>query len=320
MIKKVAIFAFVLSTGLVSRAQEKRITREEYFKTYGDLAVEEMKRSGIPASITLAQGSLESDNGNSDLAREGNNHFGIKCHNDWTGKRFYKDDDAKNECFRVYKHAEESYRDHTVFLKSKDRYAFLFELKPTDYKGWAEGLKKAGYATNPKYPELLIKIIDDNRLHEYDSGASLASGKHQGKKSNIDMKGLQPPPKLVDIDNNFEVSSPLRPFYKNNGVSYIVTKKSDTFESLAREFNLSRWQLRRYNDLTRDSSIRPREVVYIEPKKRRADKQYPAHIVQANENLHDIAQLYGVKMRKLAKRNTIKATDKLEVGSAISLR
>ena len=149
---------------------------------YREDAIREMERNSIPASITLAQGILESGDGNSPLARYANNHFGIKCHSDWTGKTFIQDDDKKNECFRKYKDPYESYKDHSDFLK-KNRYAFLFELKITDYKGWAHGLKKAGYATNPKYPHLLIKIIEENNLAQYDKGQSKKANKQTANTS-----------------------------------------------------------------------------------------------------------------------------------------
>ena len=152
----------ILTFNLFAQPGSKRISRSEYIELYKEDAIREMERNSIPASITLAQGILESGDGNSPLARYANNHFGIKCHSDWTGKTFIQDDDKKNECFRKYKDPYESYKDHSDFLK-KNRYAFLFELKITDYKGWAHGLKKAGYATNPKYPHLLIKIIEENR-------------------------------------------------------------------------------------------------------------------------------------------------------------
>src|SRR5690606_39129704 len=146
---------------------QRTLNTEEYIRIYSSLAVEEMERSGVPASITLAQGILESGNGNSRLAREGNNHFGIKCGSGWNGRKTYKDDDHRNECFRAYPSVKASFRDHSEFLK-RPRYAFLFDLKPTDYKGWAHGLKKAGYATNPRYPQLLINLIERYELYYFD--------------------------------------------------------------------------------------------------------------------------------------------------------
>src|SRR5690554_5416321 len=174
------IFCLFISSSTIAQSA-KRISRAEYISMYKDDAIREMHRSGVPASITLAQGILESGDGNSALARKANNHFGIKCHGDWKGKTYYQDDDEKDECFRKYKSVLESFRDHSEFLK-KPRYAFLFELKPTDYKGWAKGLKKAGYATNPRYPQLLIKIIEENNLHQYDLVKLPKKEKNKDKK------------------------------------------------------------------------------------------------------------------------------------------
>ena len=147
-------------SSVIVLGQSKSNSTQDYINTYTKIAIEQEKQYGIPACITLAQGILESGSGRSRLATEANNHFGIKCHNDWKGKKIYKDDDKKNECFRVYDNAEQSYIDHSLFLVGKKRYADLFKLKITDYKGWAKGLKQAGYATNPKYPQLLIDIIE----------------------------------------------------------------------------------------------------------------------------------------------------------------
>lgn len=157
---KVKVFLFLMLSSVIVFGQSKSNSTQDYINTYTKIAIEQEKQYGIPACITLAQGILESGSGRSRLATEANNHFGIKCHNDWKGKKIYKDDDKKNECFRVYDNAEQSYIDHSLFLVGKKRYADLFKLKITDYKGWAKGLKQAGYATNPKYPQLLIDIIE----------------------------------------------------------------------------------------------------------------------------------------------------------------
>jgi flagellum-specific peptidoglycan hydrolase FlgJ len=151
----------------VAIANARTYTSLEYIDRFKDIAVQEMNTYGIPASITLAQGLFESGAGNSDLARVANNHFGIKCGMSWSGESYYKDDDAVNDCFRVYSNPEDSFRDHSEFLKKKN-YALLFELDKNDYKGWAYGLKAAGYATNPKYPQLLINIIVKYNLDQYD--------------------------------------------------------------------------------------------------------------------------------------------------------
>ena len=157
---KIKVFLFLMLSSVIVFGQSKSNSTQDYINTYTKIAIEQEKQYGIPACITLAQGILESGSGRSRLATEANNHFGIKCHNDWKGKKIYKDDDKKNECFRVYDNAEQSYIDHSLFLVGKKRYADLFKLKITDYKGWAKGLKQAGYATNPKYPQLLIDIIE----------------------------------------------------------------------------------------------------------------------------------------------------------------
>ncbi|HEX6915029.1 MAG TPA: glucosaminidase domain-containing protein, partial [Chitinophagaceae bacterium] len=157
----VLVFCLVVSGAF---AQDKV---EEYIRTYQELAIKEMLRTGVPAAITLAQGILESQSGESDLARKSNNHFGIKCKNDWTGATVYHDDDARGECFRSYDNAEQSYRDHSDFLKSRPHYTFLFSLDPTDFEGWAKGLKKAGYATSPTYADRLIGLIRRYNLQEY---------------------------------------------------------------------------------------------------------------------------------------------------------
>jgi flagellum-specific peptidoglycan hydrolase FlgJ len=170
-IRSISLMVCLTAFSIWGKAQNvAKTTTEQYIQQYKDVAIAEMKRSRIPASITLAQGILESGNGNSRLATEANNHFGIKCKKEWTGRTLYEDDDAPQECFRAYPTAEDSYRDHSDFLMKSSRYAFLFDLTPTDYKGWAEGLKKAGYATNPNYPQLLINFIEKHNLQQYDGG------------------------------------------------------------------------------------------------------------------------------------------------------
>jgi flagellum-specific peptidoglycan hydrolase FlgJ len=186
------------------------MSRSEYFETFREMAVHEMHRSGVPASITLAQGALESGDGNSTLARSANNHFGIKCHNDWNGRKIYYDDDAKNECFRKYPSVEDSYRDHSDYLREKQRYAFLFELDPLDYKGWARGLKKAGYATNPSYASKLIEIIDEYDLHRYDRMGDIAQVHHR-----------RPPRPASHIAT--------RTILEKNRVKYVLALPGDTY-------------------------------------------------------------------------------------------
>lgn len=305
MIKKTLIIFFGTLLSIVAYSQTKKNTATDYFKKYAEIAVREMLKTGIPASITLAQGSLESSNGNSDLAKKGNNHFGIKCHKDWNGDTMYKDDDEKNECFRVYKNEEESFTDHSNFLTSRTRYADLFKLDHKDYKGWAYGLKAAGYATNPKYPELLINLIETNKLFEYDN-LNKALSKRRKFKLNA-----APPPVLVDIDS-FTIQLPTRKIKINNKTKYIVAKQGDTYQSIAVEFDLMPWQIYRFNDISRDSVLHPNDVVYIKHKRRNSDKNYFIHFAKPGETLRSISQLYGVKMRRLEKLNGIKASAKLD--------
>ncbi len=172
---------------VASASPTEKTPQEKYIEKYAPLAVSEMYRSGVPASITLAQGMLESGNGQSELARKSNNHFGIKCHNNWKGGRVYHDDDAKGECFRKYSDPSDSYRDHSDFLRYRDRYKFLFDYRVTDYKSWAHGLKKAGYATDPAYPKKLIKLIEEYDLHKYDKKPA-SFGRTYDKKSGKPIK------------------------------------------------------------------------------------------------------------------------------------
>lgn len=303
-------------------------SRQEYIEEYSALAIEEMHRTGIPASITLAQAVLESGNGNSTLARNSNNHFGIKCHSDWKGKTFTWDDDKKNECFRKYNSVYDSYRDHSDFLKNKSRYAFLFELKPTDYKGWSKGLKKAGYATNPKYAHLLIGIIEDNNLTAYDKGKIPARKKKADQTSQV----LIPQPSPLedgDIENAIssayeefviQVGARKREINEINRVDYITIRPGDTFESLAEEFELLKWELSKYNELSEGANLEPGQIIYLQPKRSQAEKGNMFHIVGENESMWDIAQQYGVKTKKLYEMNDMKKGQNPQPGQKLKLR
>ncbi len=279
----------------------QRMTREEYIYEYKDLATSEMLRTGIPASIKLAQGLLESNNGNSTLARKGNNHFGIKCHGDWKGRRIRHEDDEKNECFRRYKSVYDSYVDHSDFLKYRSRYAFLFDLGITDYKSWAKGLKKAGYATNRKYADILIRIIEDNELHKYDL---LALDEYD-------------PEEDAALD---EKEGGIRPVLMNNRIDYVIVRPGDTFESLNEELRLLDFELYKYNNLTPDSALEAGEILYLQPKRNRAEKGMEYHILKANETLYEISQVYGVKLEKLYEKNNLEPGENVQPGTIINLR
>ena len=292
---KIRVYFILIGLLLINSLSlfSQQLNRSAYIEKYKDIAIKEMKAYGIPASITLAQGCLESGDGNSRLAREGNNHFGIKCHNNWAGDKMYHDDDEKGECFRVYKDAKQSFEDHSDFLRYRSRYASLFDLDPKDYKGWAHGLKKAGYATNPKYAEHLINIIEEYELYKYDSELAPSQvASEVPRPSEV---------KLVDIDK-FVVRLG-REVYKRNGVDYVVAKRYDTYYRIADEFDLTPEQIMEYNDLGEKDNIFEGEVVYIEPKRRKADKYHPVHIAEKGETMRSIAQLYGVKMKELYKKN-----------------
>jgi LysM repeat protein len=275
----------------------------EYVDQYKDLAIKEMKRVGIPASITMAQGILESGNGNSTLARKSNNHFGIKCHNDWKGKRVYHDDDKRGECFRKYKTVYESYIDHSEFLVGKERYASLFELKTTDYKGWAKGLKKAGYATDPKYAHRLIDIIEEHKLYLLDE----------------DKKWEKP--QSVKGDDNFEITTySTHVIDYNNGIKYIRVEDGDTFESVSEEFGLRSWELYHYNDVESNADIQDYRYIYIQGKKGKAHRSHEFHVVKEGETLHYIAQKYGMKVAKLQKFNHLRKGKEVKTGDQLNLR
>lgn len=288
-----------------------QLSRSEYISIYQVLAINEMNRSGVPASITMAQACIESGNGNSELAKKSNNHFGIKCKTGWKGKKVFYDDDAKNECFRKYKSIEDSYIDHTNFLVDNVRYAFLFELETTDYKGWAKGLKKAGYATAKTYDKQIIDIIEEYKLFRLDYKISFdeitAFEQHR-----IGNNGIS---NSLDI-NPFQTHS----ISKINRIKSVVAKKGDTYEMLAQELGLNDWVLYKYNDQIRGYLPQPNEVIYIQPKKRKASKNNVSHIVQQNETMHYISQLYGIKLKPLYSRNKLKPNQQPTPGQILFLR
>ncbi len=281
---------------------EKRITREQYIETYKDDAIREMQRSSIPASITLAQGILESGDGNSPLAVYAKNHFGIKCHKGWTGKSMRIDDDEKNECFRKYSDVYDSFRDHSEFLTTRGRYSFLFELKKTDYKGWAKGLKKAGYATNPKYADLLIKLIEDFELYRYDNYAKVPPRKIKKERTAVALSS----------------SKSFRTIRLHNNIKFIIAKKGDTFYRITQDYSMNLWQIYKYNDLNKTDVLKVDDIIYLQPKRNKASEQF--HTVIAGETMRDISQLYGVKLKLLYKKNNIIVGTQPNVGDKISLK
>lgn len=281
---------------------ERRYSRKEYVERWKDEAIAQMNANGIPASITLAQGILESADGNSPLARYANNHFGIKCHSDWKGETFTQDDDRTNECFRKYDNAEESFRDHSIFLSTRSNYRNLFTLSTTDYKGWAHGLKSAGYATNPQYAYLLIQIIEDNRLYEYDREQTFAR------------KEIKPEIKPV-VAVNFKKHEVK---VHDNNIRFIIAKEGDTPYKIAKEFEMGLWQIYKYNDLDNDQKIKEGDIIYLQPKRNKA--RFEFHTVQNGDTMKKISQQYGVKLSKLYKRNNIKRGTEPKAGTLVYLR
>ncbi|MCD4680479.1 MAG: glucosaminidase domain-containing protein [Bacteroidales bacterium] len=311
-------FIFFLTSQLVmGQKGNDKITPDQYINKYKDIAIQEMYEFKIPASITLAQGLLESGNGNSELAKKAKNHFGIKCHKEWTGKTFHMDDDEKDECFRKYNNPEESYSDHSCFLSSRERYSELFEHDITDYKRWAHGLKKAGYATNPKYAHILIRIIEENKLFLYDSQQYTRTSKSKSEKNTqditLDFESSDP-----DDFESISISGSNRKVYVNNGIRCIRAKKGDNFRKISDELEMLDWQLARYNDMKKGDRIREKDIIYLQPKKKKGSKAY--HKVKPYETMHSISQLHGIKLKQLYKKNNMPAGSIPELGQKLWLR
>lgn len=295
---------------IVYTANSQNNNTKEYIRKYKDIAIKEMKRTGVPASITLAQGILESSSGKSKLAVKGKNHFGIKCHSNWKGKKVIHDDDKKNECFRKYKSVYDSYRDHSDFIKNGQRYNFLFDYKPTNYKAWARGLKKANYATEKRYAELLIEIIEDYKLYKYDSKKGRKKAKEEAKI---------PKQVLADIDN-LEINPFKSEIQIKNRINYVVVKKGDTFYGIAQKTDVMLWQLYKYNELEENAILKPGQILYLQPKRNKAEAGKKYHTIKWGETMYSISQLYGIKLKKLYQKNNIKFGDKAIAGQKLNLR
>ena len=292
--KKLKLFLILIISCLTLQAQTRNKQYEDYIKKYRELAVEEMKKYHIPASITLAQGLLESGAGQSALARKSNNHFGIKCGSDWYGKTVSHDDDARGECFRAYKHPKDSYEDHSKFLAGRPRYASLFNLNITDYKGWARGLKKAGYATNPRYADQLIGIIELYELYKYDD------------KNYLKWIKKNPNPHQTYIAND---------------LLYIVVRAGDSWKSISQEFDISQKKLRKYNDLYKGYALQVGDILYLEKKNKKADKEHIVHVLRAGESMYSISQKYGIRLKNLYKLNKMDEDDPApKIGTILRLR
>lgn len=276
---------------------------QAYISRYARAALESEKAFGIPASITMAQGLLESGAGQSDLALKSNNHFGIKCHRSWRDRRTYHRDDHLRDCFRVYDDPLDSYLDHGQFLTQNARYSFLFRLDPTDYKGWAKGLQRAGYATDRGYANKLIKIIEDYRLY-------LLSDDNIGRRYTYSQPSRprravssRPPLQYERPATQEPSGESVRTIYKSYGLLYVLAKRDDDLAAIARDLDLSEKKLTDYNDFPPGYPIEEGDIIYLQRKLRRAQPPYYRHEVKVGESIHGIAQRYGVQLSSLYRLN-----------------
>lgn len=307
--KRSRFFAFWVAclTVLMAFAQGGQPAQWRYIENYKDMAIDQMHRYRIPASITLGQGLLESGAGKSRLATEAHNHFGIKVGTNWTGPYIVMADDRPDDRFRKYRSDDESFEDHSRFLVNGQRYRSLFNLKITDYKGWAHGLKKAGYATNPRYAEMLIGVIERFNLQQFDS---YTSGRYHARRRTVAQTQAE-----SDFFRYHIV-------YRVNKNYMIIANSGDTWESVARETGVSVRKLLKYNERPKGSTLRTGDIVYLEKKSKKADKVYKGvpHVVQPGESLYDIAQRYGIRLKYLYTLNALPADYTPQVGDLIWLR
>ena len=316
------VFLCSIAAFFIYTVFSQNITVQQYIEQHKDLAIREMKRMGIPAAITLAQGLLETENGNSDLVKKSNNHFGIKCKSSWTAEGVSHDDDAKGECFRTYKDAEGSYRDHSNYLRGQDRYAFLFKLDPKDYKGWAYGLKKAGYATNPRYPDILIKNIEENNLQQYTLAAVnevpfFDASKYKSDPEEKAFNEITKDKVSANKQANF-VTATTSEKLTINGSKAIYETKGRSLLAIATENNINLNKLLEYNDLQKDGLLEADQYIFLEKKSKEGDKDF--YIVQKNESLYIIAQKNGIRLQNLYEYNDLREDENIFEGSKLNLK
>ena len=312
-------FNIFLAT-LVCAQSSQRNTRQDYIDVFAKLAIQEMNEFHIPASITMAQACLESGDGNSILAVDGNNHFGIKCNSSWSGPTIRKDDETRNECFRKYGTAIESFRDHSKFLTGGMRYQFLFDYNIKDYRKWAYGLKKAGYATDPQYPERLIKIIEEFQLHKLDEYYNSTTAYVRPERFGAVSKSVGRHKAGVGIDD-FSINPYVnRNVERRNNVKAFIAKEGDTYEQVAAEFSMKDWEIYKYNDVEPGARLEAGSIVYLQSKRGSAPRGNDFHILKQGESLWSVAQWYGVRMNALYRKNRMQRGDIPKPGQQISLR
>jgi LysM repeat protein len=313
--KKIFIAGIVLFSTIAGTAQEM-LTPVQYVALYKDIAISEMKRMGVPAAITLAQGLLETESGNSVLVKKSNNHFGIKCKSNWTGSSVSHDDDAAGECFRVYKTAEESYRDHSNFLRAGSRYGFLFDLDVRDYKGWAYGLKKAGYATNPSYPAILIKHIEQYNLQQYTLQAADEAPKFDAEKYKDDVEEkIVVEEKAVDDVSMLDVSDKLLTI---NGSKAVLAGKGTSLLVVATKNNITLSKMLSFNELSEDGMLVKNQYIFLEKKSKTGDKDF--YTATGEESLYDIAQKNGIQLQYMLDYNKLQGNEVIVPGTKIYLK
>lgn len=326
LLRTILLSALCVVVSFTAVVAKERQTREEYVEKYKAIAIAHMERYGIPASITMAQGILESDSGNSRLSTSSNNHFGIKCKKSWTGDRVYHDDDAKGECFRAYPSVEASYQDHADFLDQSPRYDSLFAYPSDDYRSWARGLKAAGYATAPDYAERLVKIIESMKLYLLDkengnkiySAAKNATANTEAWfESNIATSDEQINPNAFRVTVNSHKGYGV---YRTNHTFYVVAKEGDTFESVGEVFDISAKMLRKFNDVAKDAKLAKGDIVYIERKKTQWLGNVMQHKVVRDENLYSLSQSYGIRQKSLAKLNRLRLNEEVKKGDIVRLK
>ncbi|MEJ8842538.1 glucosaminidase domain-containing protein [Lacibacter sp. H375] len=331
MQRLVYLFIALLS---VTALNAQTISIEEYVNTFKEIAIKEMIRTGVPASITLAQGIVETESGNSKLVKKSNNHFGIKCKETWTGPSVSHDDDAPGECFRKYENAEQSYVDHSDFLRTRKHYNFLFGLDPADYKAWAHGLKKAGYATNPAYPNMLIKYIEKYNLNDYSlialgrkkAGEPIYAKADQSTvKENVVNTVVQQPisaPQQASDDVKETIKRPVVNYpageFKINETKVVYATKGTSFLAIAKQHNVPLKWLFDFNDLKEAEVLERDQLIYLQRKRRIGAN--PFHVVAAGETLYDVAQAQGIRLDALMELNQIPSNKQPVPGQQLYLQ
>ena len=316
----------IIACFLISTGYAQRMTVDEYIATYKDAAIAEMKRLGVPASIILAQGILETESGNSDLVKRSNNHFGIKCKSTWTGESVRHTDDAPNECFRKYNSASDSYRDHSDYLFYTPRYSSLFKLESTDYRGWAYGLKNAGYATNPRYPQILISNIEKYNLQQFNSPNT--EGMERGHLDNLGNKNNAAVSKTIitaaEPKREINVFQKLFSNRKNKSNQYFNKLKAvmaftgTSLLAIATEHNIALAKLLEYNDLVIDGLLKEDQWIYLEKKHKEGNRDF--YTALQTESLYEVSQNNGVQMSMLAIYNQLPENSSFKIGDLIKLR